>query len=141
MAYNKETKMYEGYIYKIYNNVNNKIYIGQTIRTISERWAQHKSAAKTKKDNIALHIAMIKYGIDMFSVECVEKHSFDNIENLYLKLNKREVFYIDMYKSKAPNGYNISNGGSGVSGVNCRKIISYDPYKKDICHLYTLCCQ
>lgn len=34
MAYNKETGMYEGYIYKIINNINNKAYIGQTITTI-----------------------------------------------------------------------------------------------------------
>lgn len=32
--YNKETGMYEGYIYQIYNPFNMKSYIGQTTRTI-----------------------------------------------------------------------------------------------------------
>jgi len=30
-----------GYIYKIINNVNNKIYIGQTSRSIESRWKEH----------------------------------------------------------------------------------------------------
>ena len=30
-----------GYIYKIINDINDKIYIGQTIRTIEERWKEH----------------------------------------------------------------------------------------------------
>lgn len=37
MAYNKETGMWEGYIYKIWNDINDKIYIGQTYSTIKER--------------------------------------------------------------------------------------------------------
>ena len=39
--YNKETDMYEGYIYKISNNVNDKVYIGQTIETIEKRFKDH----------------------------------------------------------------------------------------------------
>ena len=128
MAYNKETGMYEGYIYKIYNDVNDKIYIGQTIRTIKERWSQHKSAAKKHIDALAIHIAMNKYNINSFHIQLIEKHSFCTIELLCKELNNREVFYIEKYKSKAPNGYNISDGGSGVSGVNCREIMSCDPY-------------
>ena len=31
-----------GYIYKIVNKVTNKIYIGQTIQDLDERWKQHK---------------------------------------------------------------------------------------------------
>jgi len=31
-----------GVIYKITNTVNGKVYIGQTVSTISHRWNQHK---------------------------------------------------------------------------------------------------
>ena len=31
MAYNQETGLYEGFIYKITNDINDKVYIGQTI--------------------------------------------------------------------------------------------------------------
>ena len=41
MAFNKETGMYEGFIYLITNKINGKQYIGQTITTIKERFYQH----------------------------------------------------------------------------------------------------
>lgn len=34
MSFNKDTGMYEGYIYLITNKVNGKGYIGQTNRTV-----------------------------------------------------------------------------------------------------------
>ena len=42
MSYNPKTGMYEGYIYCIKNLLNEMKYIGQTSRTISIRWNQHK---------------------------------------------------------------------------------------------------
>lgn len=42
MSYNKETGMYEGYIYLITNLCDNRRYIGQTSRTIAIRWKEHK---------------------------------------------------------------------------------------------------
>lgn len=41
MAYNKETGMYEGFIYKIWNDVDDVFYIGRTYRTIEKRWKEH----------------------------------------------------------------------------------------------------
>ena len=35
----------EGYIYKITNNTNGKSYIGQTKRTVEERWQNHLVSA------------------------------------------------------------------------------------------------
>ena len=32
-----------GYIYKITNKVNGKIYIGQTVKTVEKRFQQHKN--------------------------------------------------------------------------------------------------
>lgn len=34
-----------GYIYKITNQINNKVYIGQTSRTIEKRWKDHQKSA------------------------------------------------------------------------------------------------
>lgn len=34
-----------GYIYIITNDINNKVYIGQTISTVEHRWGEHKAKA------------------------------------------------------------------------------------------------
>lgn len=60
MSFNKETGMYEGYIYLIENKLNKHKYIGQTSQTIKKRWMQHKSDAKIF--NYPLYRAINKYG-------------------------------------------------------------------------------
>ena len=37
-----------GYIYKITNNINNKVYIGQTKNSVNRRWTEHKRDSKKK---------------------------------------------------------------------------------------------
>ena len=50
-----------GFIYKITNEINNKIYIGQTKKTIEERFAAHIQKAKNHT-NRYLYDAMNYYG-------------------------------------------------------------------------------
>lgn len=57
------------FIYKITNNLNNKIYIGQTSRTIAERFLEHINAANKGTLNTHLCRAMRKYGVENFKVE------------------------------------------------------------------------
>ena len=93
-----------GYIYKIINRVNNKIYIGQTINSIEQRFKQHTSAANNDYAGY-LYNAMRKYGIDNFIIEALEEN--DNI-----LLNERERYYIALFNSTDRNiGYNIDKGG------------------------------
>ena len=33
----------EGFIYKIINLINNKVYIGQTVNSLEQRFIEHKS--------------------------------------------------------------------------------------------------
>ena len=94
-----------GAIYKIYNDVNDKVYIGQTVRTAERRWAEHKNAAINElyRETI-LYNAMRKYGVDKFHMivirECDES-----------ELDYYEELYINAYNSLAPNGYNMTTGG------------------------------
>ena len=135
MSFNKETGMYEGYIYKIVNDVNDKVYIGQTRRTIEERWNCHIYDARNRNDNMIIHKSMNKYGIDNFHPIIIEKIIEDSLLKLIEKLNKKEKFYISKFNTVRPSGYNISIGGNVLDfnkvaidqyDLNCNYIDSFD---------------
>lgn len=118
MAYNKETGMYEGYIYKIVNDINNKVYIGQTSREIKYRIQEHFKKANQNNPNnkgTVLYSALLKYGEENFSIYEVEKFIDNTKEGLIKQLNIAEINYIQYFNCLAPYGYNVSKGGSGRS--------------------------
>lgn len=103
-----------GFIYKITNNVNGKVYIGQTIQTIKERFYQH-CATKCSNSvlNMAIHRAIKKYGKSNFTIEVIEEVDKDS-------LNDREKFWIEYYNSYN-NGYNSTRGGQD-SSTHCKEL-------------------
>lgn len=109
----------KGFIYKITNKVNGKVYIGQTRYTVEFRWRQHLH----KKDDTYFHNALKKYGPDNFIVEILEECDVE-------KLNEREIFYIAKYNS-FEDGYNLTLGGDGN-----RRIILTDNQYDEIKELY-----
>lgn len=125
MAYNKETGMYEGYIYKIYNDVNDKVYIGQTTTSIQIRWTQHLSKSAYREDNSIIHKAINKYGEEHFNIEVIEIICQDDFVMIREELNKREIFWIKQYNTISPNGYNMLCGG-GYTPITSRKIYQFD---------------
>ena len=92
-----------GFIYKIANRVNNKVYIGQTRFTIDHRFKQHVKNFNIEHRTQPLYKAMAKYGIENFSVECLEECDVKD-------LDEREIFWIAKYDSFR-NGYNATLGG------------------------------
>lgn len=106
-------------IYKITNKINGKVYIGQTIKSLQQRWSQHCCDAKYHKTNSVLHKAIIKYGAINFIVEQIDV-ACDREE-----LNEKEKHWIKSYNSIIPNGYNIDIGGfGGCSSEEHRERIS-----------------
>lgn len=88
-------------IYKITNNKNNKIYIGQTIN-FQRRMNEYKNrkASKEKKSNYTIMQVIEKYGIDSFTFEFI-------LECDPSELNAWEMYFIKKYKSYNPSyGYN-----------------------------------
>ena len=92
------------YIYIITNNINKKVYIGQT-NDPKRREREHFSFGyiKDEKEVKILYSAMIKYGIESFNFSIIE----GPLENY----NDREKFWIKYYNSLIPNGYNMTEGG------------------------------
>lgn len=104
-----------GYIYKIVNDINDKIYIGKTIYSLSERWSKHKYAYLY--EDWHLYRAMRKYGIEHFQILPLEECD-DN------ELNLREKYYIKKYNS-IKDGYNMTEGGDGRTTINREKVREY----------------
>ena len=110
-----------GYIYKITNKVNKKVYIGQTRNPIEYRWQHHLYKGKNpdKPDtDYPLYRAMRKYGLENFEISMVEE-----IDNELL--DERECYWIQQENSLTPNGYNCDLGGKGVSKYNQEEILKY----------------
>lgn len=88
-------------IYKITNKLNGKVYIGQTIRTLTERWYGHCNAPT----DMAIHNAIKKYGKENFTIEQIDEAN-DRDE-----LDRKEIYWIKVYDCISPKGYNITKGG------------------------------
>lgn len=96
--------------------MNNKIYIGQTIRNLEERIKNHLSKTSGCR---ALKSALVKYGLEAFKIEII--YYANSIE----ELNIKEEYYINYYNSLSPNGYNLTKGGKNRSpSEETRKIWS-----------------
>jgi len=93
-------------IYLIRNTVNGKGYVGQTIRTLAERWNQHKQQGIHRYKNDALHNALLKYGFEAFEIAVL-----DDTPKTLDELNNLETFHIAAQRTLSPHGYNLTTGG------------------------------
>lgn len=96
----------KGKIYKIYNDINHKLYIGKTLTTIEERFKQHcHDRSRRQYEKRPLYNAMNKYGIENFHIELIEECEIE-------LLSQRECYWIEYYNTYY-NGYNATKGGDG----------------------------
>lgn len=97
-----------GTVYLIRNKENGKVYIGQTIKPIQQRFNEHRYN-HVSKANKPLHRAILKYGIESFEFIVL----ITNIKS-QADLDKIEIQKIEEYKSLSPNGYNLKMGGANA---------------------------
>lgn len=116
-----------GYIYKIQNKINSKVYIGQTRKHYIERWKQHIKGAQTKKKKTYIQQAIAKYGIENFVFSVIEE-----VPNSML--DEREIFWIEQENS-FKNGYNRTIGGNGVL---FQQQYDYEAIYEDWCNTHNL---
>lgn len=103
------------FIYKITNDINQKVYIGKTEKSIKERFKEHCRDYKYSRcEKRPLYAAMKKYGIEHFHVELVEETN--NPE-------EREQYWIKFYNSYGSTGYNATMGGDGKKYIDINKLI------------------
>lgn len=94
-----------GKIYIIKNDINKKVYIGQTVQSLNRRFNGHCCYDKSNGRSEYMYIkrAIHKYGREHFTINLIEECSIE-------MLNEREKYWISYYDSYN-NGYNLTEGG------------------------------
>ncbi|WP_419872920.1 GIY-YIG nuclease family protein [Candidatus Pristimantibacillus sp. PTI5] len=102
-----------GIIYRITNNFNGKVYIGQTTRLFERRMSEHFHCS-LKVINSPLYHTIKKNGWENFDKDIID------FANSQKELDEKEIEYIDKYRSCTAfpdcNGYNLTLGGGGTAG-------------------------
>ena len=111
-------------IYKIQNNINGKIYIGQSIM-IERRWINHRYDAfnSHKRDyEKPLYRAFRKYGLSNFEFTIIEECIKEN-------LNEREKEWIAYFKTDDSQiGYNLTAGGDSYTTIKYQENVIQEIY-------------
>ena len=93
------------WIYKITNIQNQKVYIGQTIRPIEQRFHRHINDAMNNILDTHFARAIRKYGKDNFIIEEIDNAKTQN------ELNEKEQYWIQYYNS-------VDNGNNETDAIN-----------------------
>ena len=93
-------------IYYYKNKINGKLYIGQA-KNLHER---QKAIKYERYAGPVFNNALKKYGLKNFEYGILTHCKIE-------ELDYYETFYIKRLKTKIPNGYNMTDGGEGVRGV------------------------
>jgi group I intron endonuclease len=97
-----------GCVYSVRNKINDMLYVGKTERTLAERRSDHEYNAAHGAQSY-FYNALRKYGFDTFEWMVLEEDD----DSEWLIWSERR--YIAKLKSKAPNGYNMTDGGDGLT--------------------------
>lgn len=121
------------YIYKIINDINDKIYVGKTDFSIEKRFKEHcTDAFKEHNEKRPLYSAMRKYGIEHFQIQLIEETD---------KSEEREIYWIEYYNGYT-QGYNATKGGDGKHLYDHQAILARlkeHPYPCDIANEFGCC--
>lgn len=87
-------KYENGKIYKLVNNVDDKIYIGSTHRPLMQRFSVHQSHAKGKNKNNKVYSHLNGVGFDNVHIELLEEYPC----TCKKELENRERYWIETLK-------------------------------------------
>ena len=103
-------------IYKATNHINGKIYIGQTIISLTERQGCHKRQSFKNNSPAHFHRAIRKYGFNSFEWKIIDSAKSRE------ELNQKEQYWISFFNSfNGTFGYNCTKGGASIEFRDCIK--------------------
>ena len=100
-----------GIIYLARNIKNDKKYVGYTGKTLERRRKEHEDDAWRTGGSWCFQRALAKYGTLAFEWRVLCHTTDDNWQ-------ERERQWIKFMESKAPNGYNLTDGGDGIPNMS-----------------------
>lgn len=105
----------QGIIYLVTNKITGEMYVGQTIKTLKQRWSVHCAKSRCRK----LSMAIEKYGKDQFYIDQID------LAKTISELNMKEIYWIQKLNTLSPNGYNLQTGSKycGIS-IETKEILS-----------------
>ena len=113
------------FIYKITNIQNDKVYIGQTIRPIEERFNRHMNDALHHIIDTKFCRAINKYGRESFKIELIDMATTQE------ELTNREYCWINFYNS-CESGYNSTNDKNKCGGNTYQYVDNLDEIKEKL---------
>jgi group I intron endonuclease len=93
-----------GYIYKIINDINDKIYVGETTRSLEDRFSEH---CFEKRSTSRIHKAIQEFGWQHFKIIEIERVPLSQIYD-------REAYWVQYYNAYE-KGYNSTPNGQWMS--------------------------
>lgn len=133
--FKKEVIVLVNRIYKIENDINDKVYIGKTTLSLEKRFKQHcEEMCRPHREQRPLYSAMKKYGKEHFSISLLEECP-SNISS------EREQYWIKYFKGYE-KGYNATRGGDGKILYNYEEIerlLKQGMQTSDICKQIGCC--
>lgn len=108
------------WVYKITNIQNGKVYIGQTIRPVQDRFHRHITDSLSGKLDTKFARAIRKYGKNLFCYEIIDTAKTQE------ELTEKEIFWINFFSSVAL-GYNEVDvtskcGGNTYKNKNSKEL-------------------
>ncbi len=96
-------------IYKLTNKLNGLSYVGATKNFKRRMGEHHWNYGDKRKICTLVDKAIRQYGWENFTAEVIEVCDAEIAP-------EREMYWIAVLKTKAPNGYNLTDGGEGTKG-------------------------
>ena len=95
-------------IYKIINDINSKVYVGQTGKSLTERFTRHCAEATWKNTKrMPIVMAIRKYGKEHFTISLLEEIPIGTPQNV---VDAKETKWGYRLNTFCPNGYNLKFG-------------------------------
>ena len=98
-----------GVIYLRTNKVNSKKYVGQVTTRCFKKRQKEWDNLNQPYAGVVINAARAKYGIEAFGFEILKECNDE-------ELDYWETYYIKELNTKAPYGYNLTDGGNATKG-------------------------